>query len=143
MHISPRRLNYITDIAQECLYKFGTRNPFLILKYLQIECSFVNTQYTNAFLTKDTNGNSTVYISNSLGKYYQKILCAHELGHILLHPKHALHLFGESKDDQLEYEANLFALSLMPQIQPRDKHYLEYAPHELQKYLEEKIHMHG
>lgn len=145
MYISSKRLNHIINLAQSCLNKFGTRNPFIISEILGIHCSTINVKYIDAFSEKNNNGINTIYISSSFGYYYQKILCAHELGHILLHQREALHLFEGDKCQinnikEKEYEANVFAMNLMPQIQPRDKNYLEYTPDELQYYIKMKIH---
>ncbi|MDF2883824.1 MAG: hypothetical protein K0R54_4388 [Clostridiaceae bacterium] len=43
----------------------------------------------------------------------QQVLCAHELGHVLLHNDKLINEFGDNHNGSEEYEANLFAVSLL------------------------------
>ncbi len=46
----------------------------------------------------------------------KRVICAHELGHALLHDGMAINRFNGTSDslqDQCEYEANLFAVALL------------------------------
>ena len=98
--------------------KFNTRDPFEICKYMNIHIHY-----------KDLGNNLKAYyfyqsrikniiINSRSGTIVRRILCAHELGHAVLHSKlAAMHGFQETKlFDTLvptEYEANLFAAELI------------------------------
>ena len=81
-----------------------------------------------------------VYISDKYNTYSQKIIAAHELGHLLLHSKDDFNMFN-SDDSSLkkEYEANIFAMEFMPQIQPYQLDYRYFSSCELQKHIQRKL----
>ncbi len=58
-----------------------------------------------------------IIINSNYSPRSQKIICAHELGHALLHTdfseKVSSMYFEDSDLDGLEYEANMFALALL------------------------------
>ena len=86
---------YVLQIVK----KHGTTNPFEITKRKNIIVLFED-------------------LGNTLGFYntYKRFVCAHELGHALLHPK-ANTPFLRNKTlysvDRLEIEANTFAVELL------------------------------
>lgn len=57
----------------------------------------------------------TIAISDAYTEHSKKILCAHELGHALLHAEGINHFSVSQKNivTSLEYEADLFALALL------------------------------
>jgi Predicted Zn peptidase len=60
--------------------------------------------------------NNIIYIDERLSEHERKFVCAHELGHMLLHKK-ANAIFLDSRThfntNQYEIEANLFAMELL------------------------------
>ena len=69
-----------------------------------------------------------------------KIIAAHELGHIFIHPKVNLNMLDNSLiSDIEEYEANIFAMEFMPHIQPKSRNYLDFSAKELQNYICSKL----
>ena len=147
MEISTERYKEIRKAAMSCFTFFRTRNPLEILRQLGVEYSFINLQgdlggFTciNKHPDKDQQYTYHVYINTKFDSYSQKIIAAHELGHVLLHHTDSLNMFEENGSSQIkEYEANLFALELIPQLQPRDERYTYYSKEELQRYIGSKL----
>lgn len=96
-------------------------NPFEIADYKEIKYKFIPLKgdmpsYLNEF--------GVIYISNEYNKksYEAKLLCAHELGHYFLHDYHLSAMNNDELNEYMpeqiikEYEANVFAVLLMPQI---------------------------
>lgn len=90
-------------------------NPFEIADYFKIKYKFIKIE--DGKLSFLSEGIGTIYISDKYIKdsYKSKILCAHELGHYFRHGSHSKHYFRSGYLIE-EYEANVFAILLMPQI---------------------------
>ena len=100
-------------------------SPFEIADYYGINYKFVKLEGDMpSYLSYMDNKIGTIYISNRYRKesYMAKLLCAHELGHYFLHGIQEAAMNNDSLNDYLpdeiikEYEANIFAIILMPQI---------------------------
>lgn len=101
----------------------GTRDPFRLAETLGFFVRFINTQKQKGFCTNILN-NYFIFINENLSPQMQKMTCAHELGHILLH-KDRLGRDGRGRFKKIvemelfditsrtEYEANLFASNLL------------------------------
>lgn len=144
MEISEKRYRQIKKAAKFCFQVFHSRDPFFILDRLDIKCSFLTLKGNLAGFTNKATEHSApqVYISNKYDDQSQKIICCHELGHILIHNKDDLNMFDEKADGisaRKDYEANLFVLELMPKYRPMGKNYLEYTSDELQTYMLSKL----
>jgi len=98
--------------------KFHNRDPFFIAHSLGIEVTFLDfNQHISAFSErKDHFDRGRIYINRNLGHYMQKLLCAHELGHMLLHDVCETTFFDADIEPQKEYEANYFTAMLLPQL---------------------------
>lgn len=122
-------------------------DPFEIADYYQIEYRFISLKNEMpSYLKYSKKDLGTIYISNKYHKdsYEAKILCAHELGHYFLHDVQNAAMNNDSLNDYLpneiikEYEANVFAILLMPQIMG-SLPWQEYSPKYLNKLVYEKI----
>lgn len=112
----------IAKIVSMLKEKFIIMDPFYIAKSLGIEVSFLNfnTDILAFSERKDLKDRGRIYINNLLGGYSKKLLCTHELGHLLLHGL-CENTFFDSKIEPLkEYEANCFTMMFTPQIFIRD-----------------------
>ncbi|PEQ82004.1 ImmA/IrrE family metallo-endopeptidase [Bacillus cereus] len=95
--------------------KHGTTNPFEIAKrkdiivlfeYLGNTLDFYNTYKRFKF----------IHINNRINENIQHFVCAHELGHAVLHPKANTPFLRNQtffSVDRLEIEANTFAVELL------------------------------
>ena len=108
----------ILQIPEKLIKRFGTRDPFEIAHMLGYSVKFINTKKQKGFC-KILLNNFFIFINENLSPQMQRMTCAHELGHLLLHRdvlKRELFLAEmEIFDitDQKELEANEFAASLL------------------------------
>lgn len=100
-------------------------SPFEIADYYGIDYKFVSLEGSMpSYLSYTDNKIVTIYISDRYRKesYMAKLLCAHELGHYFLHDIQDAAMNNDILNYYLpdeikkEYEANVFAIILMPQI---------------------------
>ena len=108
----------ILQIPEKLIKRFGTRDPFEIANMLGYSVKFINTKKQKGFC-KILLNNFFIFINENMSPQMQRMTCAHELGHLLLHRdvlKRELFLAEmEIFDitDQKELEANEFAASLL------------------------------
>lgn len=139
MELSKKQYSQVKNILGE-IYKYcGTYDPFLIAKRFNIKISVITLKGLSGISDISRSGQATIYLSSTLNSYAKKIVCAHELGHIFLHKDTELNLFtvDGNKSSLSEYEANIFAMELMPHTKPIN--YFNYSREELQSYMEKKI----
>lgn len=106
-------INYAMGI-REFLH---TNDPYKIAAYYGIQVKErVGSIGSRPAYTNKTDGYPTIIciMSNYTAKS-KKILCAHELGHALLHSDgyNTFDVTRRNKDSSVEYEANVFALALL------------------------------
>ena len=104
----------IYDIAQELKEKYETRDPFRLCKALDILVLYVPLVRVNGFY-QHFDGQDIIYINQDLTDEEKTLVCAHELGHALLHTNInsiflETHKFVENK---YETEADAFAINLL------------------------------
>ena len=92
-----------------------TRNPFEIIKGMNVILIFHPLEGIRGFY-QYFQRNNIIYIDENLPKSEQIFVCAHELGHMILH-KESNALFMDSRThlnvDSYEIEANKFAIELL------------------------------
>lgn len=118
MKANPKIQEEIEKIVCVLLKKFHNRDPFYIARCLGIEITFLDfNEYLPAFSERRNRyDRGRIYINKNFGTYTRKILCAHELGHLLLHDVCESTFFDSDIEPEKEYEANYFVALLMPQI---------------------------
>lgn len=112
-------------------------SPFEWADYYRINYEFIKTK--NGRHSYLSQGLGTIYISDEYTKdsYKSKVLCAHELGHFFRHAGTEEYNFS-NENVRREYEANVFAILLMPQImagQPWET----YSPKQLNHLVLKKV----
>ena len=121
----------IKKIVNSLVKKHKSRNPFEIIKGLNVILVPVPLEGVRGFY-QYFQRNNIIYIDDSLPEHEQILVCAHELGHMLLHKK-ANALFMDTYtgiNTKYEKEADLFAMELLVP----DETFLEY-----QEYTTEQI----
>ena len=108
------RSKKIYDIVQELKEKYETRDPFRLCKALDILVLYVPLVRVNGFY-QHFDGQDIIYINQDLNDDEKTLVCAHELGHALLHTNVntiflETHKFVENK---YEREADAFAINLL------------------------------
>ncbi|MBT2196668.1 ImmA/IrrE family metallo-endopeptidase [Bacillus thuringiensis] len=105
----------IKEYVMKIVKKHGTTNPFEIAKRKDIIVLFEDLGNTLGFYNTYKLF-KFIHINNRIDETTQRFVCAHELGHALLHPK-ANTPFLRNKTffsvDRLEIEANTFAVELL------------------------------
>lgn len=95
--------------------KYGTRNPFEIIKSLNVIVVFYPLEGVNGFY-QYFQRNNIIYIDERLSETEKMFVCAHELGHMLLHKKSNA-IFMDSRTQlntsKYELEADRFAMNLL------------------------------
>ena len=108
----------ISKKADTLIRKYGTRNPFELCDDLNIRIRYrdLGTAMKAFYFYQSRIKN--IVLNTRSGEIVQRILCAHELGHALLHGELAamrgfqeLEMFNTVS--HTEYEANLFAAELL------------------------------
>lgn len=102
--------------AADAVRQYGTRDPFTLAREMHTEL-LVRELGTLKGFYKDVYGTPFIFLSRHLSRGEATLVCAHELGHHLLHRQFAAFGFEEvsvfSPASRREYEANLFAAELL------------------------------
>jgi len=101
--------------VKKLVHRWGTRNPFLICKYLKIIIIYADLGKIKG-CHKKILGKNVIWINNSLPKRDKKIVCAHELGHCLFHSNKTMQFLLEHKITKVslcEKQANKFTALLL------------------------------
>ena len=101
--------------ADSLVRKHQTRNPFEIIQGMNVIVVFAPLCGVRGFY-QYFQRNNIIYIDESLPEHEKKFVCAHELGHMLLH-KTANAIFLDSRTHlnthRYEVEADAFAMALL------------------------------
>ena len=105
----------IKKFANDIANIHDTRNPFHIATENDIHILYEELgknlgYFSNLFRIK------TIRINDHADPFLQPFICAHELGHALLHPHAGTHAFNRNSfiaNCKIEKEANLFAVELL------------------------------
>lgn len=95
--------------------KYDTSNPFDLAACLGIKVIFEDLGTINGYYNKQLRMKQ-IHINQNLPEHIQKLTCAHELGHALIHPNANTPFLRNStfySVDKLEIEANAFAAELL------------------------------
>lgn len=105
----------IKKIADNLAKKYETRNPFEIIRNLNVILVFYPLEGVKGFY-QYFQRNNIIYIDERLDDNEKIFVCAHELGHMLLHKKSNA-IFMDSRThlntSKYENEADRFAVDLL------------------------------
>ena len=126
----------IKQKANTLAKKYGTRNPFEIINHLNIIVIRYPLKEIRGFY-QYFRRNNIIYINENLTYQEQLFVCAHELGHMLLH-KQSNALFMNTKTQfitsKFEIEANKFAVELLIDDDTLEE-YKEFTTEQLSRLL--------
>lgn len=97
--------------------KYKTFDPFLLCDYLNIIVRYANLGKTRGIYVYNKR-NRFITINENLSDQEQRIVCAHELGHAMLHDKtNRIYMASImfTRPEKEELEANTFAAHLLIQ----------------------------
>lgn len=119
------------ELANRLVKKYGTRNPFEIIKGMNVILLFVDLVDVRGFY-QYFQRNNIIYIDQNLSYEDQIWVCAHELAHMLLHKK-ANTVFMDTRTyfntSAYENEANKFAIELLVP----DEKIIEYKDYSIEQ----------
>ncbi|SCM88451.1 ImmA/IrrE family metallo-endopeptidase [Bacillus mycoides] len=105
----------IKEYALKIAEKHATTNPFEIARRKNIIVLFEDLGNTLGFYNTYKRF-KFIHINNQIDEITQRFVCAHELGHAVLHPKANTPFLRNQtffSVDRLEIEANTFAVELL------------------------------
>lgn len=96
--------------------KYGTNSPFLLCEFLKILIIYQDLGNTKGFSIKYLR-KKLICLNENLNEIDAKIVCAHELGHCMLHQLKDMNFMMSHtrliRTSILEKEANIFAIELL------------------------------
>lgn len=105
----------IKKVADRLIRKYNTRNPFELASCINVKILYEDLGHVNGFY-QSCPKNKIIHINKNLDSDLKRIVCAHELGHALLHSKLNI-LFLEKNTfcvkNKYEREANKFAAEVL------------------------------
>ena len=132
----------IIALAQE-LKKYLGSDPFEIAKHYGINVIKKDSAMKNfkASIVKANGYSTTIFINERFSELSQKVLCAHELGHALLHEgTNTFAVTSNNVGTNVEYEANLFAVCLLFEQKDIGINFSKMDNYTLQTLLEFNLH---
>lgn len=107
--------NQIKQVVEKLVKKHGTNNPFEIASQKGVVLLFepLGGIYGYHHSFKRIN---IIHINSELNESMQRFVCAHELGHAVLHPELSTSFLQKNtlfRMDKVEREANEFAVELL------------------------------
>ena len=112
----PKR-EYIQTVAQELIIKYDTRDPFELCKAIGVEVFYADLGSLKG-MYKYLKKNRFAVINENLDSFTKRLVCAHELGHDILHQNLAKQVCLQEfmlydMKSRPEFEANLFASEIL------------------------------
>lgn len=109
-------MSWIKETVMDLTNQHQSLNPFKIADNLKINVLLLNLHYEIQGFYRYEQRNKYIVINNNLSEVEQRFVCAHELGHAVLHPRSNTPFLRDStffSVDRLEVEANTFAVELL------------------------------
>ena len=126
----------IKRLADSLVRKYNTRNPFEIIQNLNAIIIFYPLHGVRGFY-QYFQRNNIIYIDESLSDNEKLFVCAHELGHMLLHKQeNAVFLDSRTQLNTTKYEieANRFAMNLLVSDEVINRH-LDFTISQFSRFL--------
>lgn len=110
-------MSWINDTIQKLLEKYETNEPAELCGFLGIHITyeFLGEQDLLGYYLK-TDTYKFIIVHDQLDYFDQRVIIAHELGHVLLHPELNTSFLKNNtflSVDKYEYQANVFAANLL------------------------------
>lgn len=112
----------IHRIAQSMIKSEGTNDPFILAQRRGIEVLFCSGFGSLKGMFRVIKKVPFIFINKDMDEYQQTLVCAHELGHAVLHREYAMNNPVQEytlydMQSKPEYEANIFAASLLIDVE--------------------------
>lgn len=106
----------IKNVVIELERKHKTTDPFELASLLKVNVVKWNLHEEIKGFYKYDKRNKYIFVNSNLPNEMQRFVCAHELGHAVLHPRSNTPFLREKtlfSVDKIEVEANTFAVELL------------------------------
>ena len=108
---------YIQNVANKLIKKYDTRDPFQLCQAIGVEVFYADLGSLKG-MYKYLKKNRCAVINENLDPFTKTLVCAHELGHDILHQNLARKVCLQEfilydMKSRPEYEANLFASEIL------------------------------
>lgn len=107
---------WVKVIVENLTKKYGTNNPFAIADAMNIHIIEQDLHEEILGFYKYIRRNKFIFLNSNLSDLAKLFVCAHELGHSELHPRHSVPFLKRKtffSIDKIETEANRFAVELL------------------------------
>lgn len=109
-------MNWIQQVVTKLVTKYKTTDPFELSSSMNIHLvPWDLHEEINGFYKYDRR-NKYIFYNNNLSEELQRFVCAHELGHAVLHPRSNTPFLKTNtlfSVEKIEVEANTFAVELL------------------------------
>jgi len=108
-------MEYIEKKVKSLIIKHNTTDPIKLAESLGIVVVHEDLGNTLGFYSKHFRF-KFIHLNEKLGKEKLEFVCAHELGHAILHPDSNTPFLKKNtlfSTDKIEMEANIFAMNLL------------------------------
>lgn len=106
--------DFIKDLVDKIVKKYGTRNPFELAEILGVEVQIGNPGCAGCYMYLKKH--RYIFLDQTLNECEKMQVMAHELGHAILHRKQNCYFIRNKTlllNTKTEREANLFAAELI------------------------------
>lgn len=107
----------IIDVVNGLLETYGTLNPFELCDLMNIKIIYNNLgKEIKGFFQRTPNDYEIIHLNSELVPEEKKYICAHELGHAILHTDLSISFFIENTlqvKNKYEIQADKFAAELL------------------------------
>lgn len=111
-----QRMNYIKAAVSKLVKQYATCDPYELASYLKITIIIDKMPLSIKGFYSNVMDMQFIYINSELDEINRRVVCAHELGHALLHPcANSLFLSRNTfvVPSKLELQADTFAAHLL------------------------------
>ena len=138
-------MSWVKKKVEEVTSKYNTNNPFELASLMKIKVIHWNLhEEINGFYKYDRR-NKFIFINNNLSNEMQRFVCAHELGHAVLHPRSNTPFLRQNtlfSINKIEVEANSFAINLLLYYESLQDYETSFdimrengIPYEMERYI--------
>ena len=129
---------HIILMATALKFQYGTNNSLIIAQRRGIDLGWCETDVGSSYFG-EKSGRMEIKINKKYKNNYEKqvLVCAHELGHIYL--EHKGKNYYKDRNIDLEYAANLFALTLIYGRHFLNDDLINKDSYELHNFMEKKL----
>ncbi|MBU3158342.1 ImmA/IrrE family metallo-endopeptidase [Clostridium frigoris] len=121
-------MNFIKETVSSLFVTYGTLNPFELCEHLNIKIILSNLGNEIKGFFQRTHGCEMIHINSEIEEHEMKYVCAHELGHAILHSNMSISYFIENPlqvKNKFEIQADKFAAEILINNDIKDQGYGE------------------